>query len=69
MTPAEAESWALDQPHRTPNPIRVNTDAACMVCPAPVYLNNMCAAHWRLLVGYGGHVRLREMATLSMEEE
>ncbi len=29
-------------------------------CLAPVYLDEMCSAHWRLLIGYAAHARRRD---------
>lgn len=64
MTPEEAAEWAADQPAHS-NPMAVlNTDAACTQpgCLAPIYLDLVCADHWRLLVGYAGHAARRDEA-------
>lgn len=64
MTPEEAAAWAAEQPRYTATPATLNDDACCMLpgCLAPIYLDEMCADHWRLLLGYPGHARLRDEA-------
>ncbi len=62
MTPEEAAAWAADQPVAPSHKAELTGETcdACCQCKAPPYLDGYCADHWRLLIGYAGHARMRE---------
>jgi hypothetical protein len=68
MTPEEAAAWAAAHPRVPSTPATINAAGCCSEsgCLSPIYLDGMCADHWRLLLGWSGH-RRREAALAELQ--